>query len=342
MVWQWGAGNGVWETYAENMCAQLDATAATRTDSESYRADVDRSQGALHASRNQVYKRGFILDMVAVDGERIVDVAQMRQFRRDNHSRSREVRKGWVGVIKKNYTETYKGAIPAKRGEIVLVLDETSLDWWRCSLRDPEQQVAGITGIKKIWNRTGFIPASYIARPAAPEPEPEPEPEPAKSVDDPDGARLWLHENKFTKAGASAIIEVIREKGEAISPRLLRGLDLDELRAVASEHSLAPMMRLQEINKEASTLFKEAQQLSIVWKMQTKLIEVVKKMSDVMNQTNRLEPAVRVMVFGEGKNGKSTVLNALLGEELLPSGGEAKHSASSSSHTGEILLRQSA
>jgi hypothetical protein len=30
--------------------------------------------------------------------------------------------------------------------------------------------------------------------------------------------------------------------------------------------------------------------------------------------------AWQVMVFGEGKNGKSTVLNALLGEELLPSG----------------------
>eukprot|EP01048_Picozoa_sp_COSAG05_P028115 COSAG05_NODE_8554_length_693_cov_3.414141_3_plen_26_part_01 len=26
------------------------------------------------------------------------------------------------------------------------------------------------------------------------------------------------------------------------------------------------------------------------------------------------------MVFGEGKNGKSTLLNALLGEKVLPSG----------------------
>eukprot|EP01048_Picozoa_sp_COSAG05_P020414 COSAG05_NODE_3459_length_2046_cov_14.818695_3_plen_41_part_01 len=28
----------------------------------------------------------------------------------------------------------------------------------------------------------------------------------------------------------------------------------------------------------------------------------------------------QVMVFGEGKNGKSTLLNALLGEKVLPSG----------------------
>ena len=54
--------------------------------------------------------------------------------------------------------------------------------------------------------------------------------------------------------------------------------------------------------------------------IQNTFLDGAKSIRTQARELDKKQHDLLVMVFGEGKNGKSTVLNALLGEELLPSG----------------------